>query len=312
MKEIDFSTKHHILIRNDDGSYQPMDEPYFRSEPIARDTWKIISDGDYSYLLAGDNEGMLVDTGCGCGNIREFCETLCGKPVRKVAITHDHFDHTANCCYFDLAYMSTEAAKTGTKPFPGPFDGIKFPNDYPKEVVGDGYIIDLGNREVEVFEIPDHSISSVAFLDKRERILFTGDELGRYEYKEVRSSVAQFARNMEKLAARRSEYDRCLGGAYLYDGKHIDALLACAKHILEGNEGYPYYAPDPKGPVLNPNPALRPTFVTLKDPEGLGRKVYARRLPQTLGDMYKPDDGHRFLMDYGGAKLVYDCRRIFE
>lgn len=42
------------MIENADGSQVPMDQPYFTSEQIAPDTWKIQNDGDYCYLLAGD------------------------------------------------------------------------------------------------------------------------------------------------------------------------------------------------------------------------------------------------------------------
>lgn len=41
------------MIENADGSQVPMDQPYFTSEQIAPDTWKIQNNGDYCYLLAG-------------------------------------------------------------------------------------------------------------------------------------------------------------------------------------------------------------------------------------------------------------------
>ena len=53
MEAIDFSSKHHILLEDEDGLRVPMDQPYFRATPIAPDTWRVLSDGDYSYLLAG-------------------------------------------------------------------------------------------------------------------------------------------------------------------------------------------------------------------------------------------------------------------
>ena len=67
---IDFSCKHGILIRNPDGSYSPMDEPFYQAEQIAPNTWKILSSGDFSYLVVGDREGISIDTGYGAGNIR--------------------------------------------------------------------------------------------------------------------------------------------------------------------------------------------------------------------------------------------------
>ena len=60
---IDFSCKHDILIKNPDGSYTPMDEPYFEVEQIDDKTWKVLSSGDYCYIIAGDGEAMAFDTG---------------------------------------------------------------------------------------------------------------------------------------------------------------------------------------------------------------------------------------------------------
>lgn len=82
MAYFDFSCKHDIMIENPDGTLSPMDEPFFQSELIAPNTWKILSDGDFQYLLAGDGEALVIDTGYGAGNLREYCEKLCGMPVR--------------------------------------------------------------------------------------------------------------------------------------------------------------------------------------------------------------------------------------
>lgn len=74
MKELDWSCKENILIKGFDGRLIPMSEPYFESRQIAPGTWQILSSGDYSYLLAGEGQGLLIDSGYGAGNIREYCE----------------------------------------------------------------------------------------------------------------------------------------------------------------------------------------------------------------------------------------------
>ena len=100
---IDFSCKHDILIRNKDGSYTPMDEPYFENEQINEDTWKVLSSGDYCYIIKGDGEAFALDCGYGAGNIRSYMEQVAGVPVPAVINSHDHFDHTACNAYFDRA-----------------------------------------------------------------------------------------------------------------------------------------------------------------------------------------------------------------
>src|SRR6516225_9724785 len=111
VKSIDFSSKHNVLIKSEDGTLTPMDVPFRKATLIAPGTWQIESDGDYQYLIEGDNEALAIDSGYGAGNIREYMQTLTKKPVRYVANTHHHFDHTANNAYFDRAYMSAYTQK---------------------------------------------------------------------------------------------------------------------------------------------------------------------------------------------------------
>ena len=129
-KTIDFSCKNNILLEDEQGMRVPMSVPYYRAKEIAPDTWQILSDGDFSYLLAGEEgDALLIDTGYGAGNIREYCESLCGRRVSRAVNTHHHFDHTALNCYFDLVYMAPESVDLAAVPYPS-FDGIAFPRDY--------------------------------------------------------------------------------------------------------------------------------------------------------------------------------------
>ena len=296
-KAIDFSSKHDILIRNEDGSLTPMDAPYFKSTLVAPGTWQILSDGDYSYLVEGDNEALVIDSGYGAGNIREYCQTLTNKPVRNIANTHDHFDHTANNSYFERAYMSEETKKKATIPFPS-FEGIHFPRDYPVEVIGDGYKFQLGNRELEVYEIPNHASGSLAFLDRRERILFSGDEIMLRGIR-LNCSVAQFERNMRKIASRRSEYDRLCAGSDILDASLVDKYLANAQYILAGHEGEPANAQ--RRPVAVPADSSGPVIYNRRSPRTPDR-------PRNLGEVN--ENGRK--MTYADCDITYDIRRIKE
>lgn len=248
VKEIDFSCKHDILIENEDGSRQPMDVPFFQSEKIAPGTWKNVSDGDYFYLVEGDEEALVIDSGYGCGNVREYCQSLTEKPVRYIANTHDHFDHTANNVYFDCAFMAAESVPLATRPFPS-FAGIDFPRDYKIEVIDEGYVFHLGNRDLEVFKMPDHAVGSLLFLDRKERLLFAGDELGMPMGKPLNGSVERFAGYLETLMAHRDEFDIICAGGGLVDGSIVEKYLENMKYILEGNEGAPF--PGEHFPPLN-------------------------------------------------------------
>lgn len=298
MKQIDFSSKHNIFLQDEDGNIVPMDEPYFRAKLVTPGTWRILSDGDYSYMIEGDDEAFMIDSGYGAGNIREFCQTLTEKPLRRIANTHHHFDHTANNTYFECAYMSPETQPLASIPFPS-FDGVMFPRDYPVVIVDEGDIIPLKGHDLEVFRISDHTDGGLAFLDRKSRILFVGDELGMPMGKPLNGSVERWARYMENLLTHRNEFDILCGGAGINDACLIEKNLENARYILAGHEG-----------KLEP-PHPFPDFSTI---DSKGRTIWKRRFPHP-GDGPKDwsaDQEFKRTMEYSNYKIIYDIRKIYE
>ena len=291
---IDFSCKHDILIKNPDGSFSRMDEPFFEAELIAPNTWKILSSGDFSYLVVGEDEGVSIDTGYGAGNIREYLQTLTDKPVRNVINTHHHFDHTASNGYFEKALMHPNAFEYATIPYAS-FEGIDFPRDYEFVAVQNGDTYELGNRTLEFFWIPDHTPDGIAILDCKERIFFIGDELMPMPMgKTLKVPLKTFYGYMEMFMAHRHEYDRVFSGGGLFDIDYIERYHACAKAILEGNYGVPHEAKKGGPPMMPPGPN--------------GELVYDRRMPH-FGDGGAGKDapaGNLYCLEYAGVKIVYD------
>lgn len=293
---IDFSCKHDIWLEDEDGSLQRMDQPFFRAWPIAPGTWQILSDGDFSYMIEGEDEALFIDSGYGAGNIRAFAQGLTDKPLSRICNTHDHFDHTANNSYFDLAYMSRETRELATRPFPS-FSGIDFPRDYPVKEVTDGDVIPLRGRDLRVFFIPDHAVGSLAFLDERARILFSGDEFMAHG-KALHGSVAHWAQMLEKFMPFRDQFDHlCAGAGPMMDASIVDNQLACARHILAGNEG---------------ERAQPGRFPGEERVDAEGRRIWKRRIPH-------PGDGpadinrdieYKRVMRFAGTSITYDVRHI--
>jgi len=188
-----------------------MPETIFRAKVLCRNTWLIHGDGCTSYLVVGDNVGVVIDTGFATENIQEFAQTLTEIPVTIAANTHGHFDHTGGNGWFERAYMSINALEIAKVPYPSKRK-LDYPLDYLVTIVGEGDQIDLGNRVLKVFEIPAHAPSSIAFLDAKERILFSGDEVAKgvmlyWQQTEPQPTVEQHARNMEKLMVHRNEFN---------------------------------------------------------------------------------------------------------
>ncbi len=217
-----------------------MSHTIFHSRPLCTNTWLIQGDGCSSYLVVGDERGVLIDTGFAIENIQAFAQTLTDKPVRWAANTHGHFDHTGGNGWFERAYMSAKALEIAKTPYPSK-EAFKYPLDYLVTVVGDGDKIELGNRALEVFEIPAHAPSSIAFLDRKERVLFTGDEVAHFVMlywmqEEPQPTIEQHAQNMEKLLKHRQEFDFiCSGhGAELEDASLVEDYLEHDRRIMAG------------------------------------------------------------------------------
>lgn len=294
---IDFSCKHDVLLEDHEGRKLPMDVPFYTSKKIAPGTWQIQSDGDYIYLVEGEQEALVIDSGYGCGNLRAYCQSLTDKPVKRIVNTHDHFDHTANNSYFDCAYMSKETKALATIPFPS-FEGITFPRDYPAEIIDEGYVFDLGGRHLETFKIPDHAVGSLAFLDDKEGILFCGDELCMPFGKALNGSVEHVHKLLMKLWNRKEEIKILYGGPGKGETAIIGKLLENMEYIMAGHEGE-------KMPLEE------------KQLEKIAESapvVYQRWMPHPP-DRHHDDPAeviYKRMMDYAGIKVIYDCRKIKE
>lgn len=294
MKAVDFSAKHNVMIRHKDGVMTTMDTPYYETTKIGENTWMILSSGDYHYLLAGEGEGIAIDTGYGAGNLRAYLEGLCGAPVRRVVNTHSHFDHCANNGYFDLAYMGKEALPLAGEPYPS-FKGVVFPRDYEKKAVGDGDILPLAGRDLEIIRIGDHTQDGIAILDRRERRLFTGDEI-MPGMKALRGTVEGWHRSLQRLLAHRDEFDTLWGGAGELDANLVAIYGEAAERILAGR---------PSDPAIEEGP--RPQLC--EEYDGEGRLVYDCHSPHPedvpKGGFAKGDENR---VDYfwKGFRFSYD------
>jgi glyoxylase-like metal-dependent hydrolase (beta-lactamase superfamily II) len=237
-----------------------MSDTIFRSKPICTNTWLIQGDGCTSYLVVGEERGVVIDTGYATENIQAYGQTLTDKPVIWAANTHGHFDHTGGNGWFERAYMSAKALEVAKTPYPSKAS-LNYPLDYLVTIVGDGDRIDLGDRDLEVFEIPAHAPSSIAFLDRKERILFSGDEVAGgvmlyWQQNEPQPTIEQHAKNLEKLMKHRQEFDFICSGHSegLEDASLIDVLLEHDRQILSGQlQGEPI-VPSSDGSKGGPDP----------------------------------------------------------
>jgi glyoxylase-like metal-dependent hydrolase (beta-lactamase superfamily II) len=150
--------------------------------------------GANMWLVAGRDHNLLVDSGFGLASLRQNIPELTGKPVIAVA-THSHCDHIGGFHEFSdirihgaeadilrnptientvaKGYM-TEAMFEGAPPKGFDPAAIGFEAVDPG-LLGDGDVIDLGDRIFEVVHIPGHSPGCIGLFEQSSGILFSGD-----------------------------------------------------------------------------------------------------------------------------------------
>lgn len=263
----------------------------FTSKLLQKDTWAIFNHGATAYLVAGEREGGMIDTGDAPEDLRAYAESLCGKPVRIALNTHGHFDHTGGNGYFRVAFMGPLAAKIAKTPNGGQ-DIEKYPLDYEIVPVTDGFTLDLGDRVIEAIRMDGHSPDCIAWLDHGGRLMFTGDNLMpgvplKYKCVDPQPSMLLYAMSMAKLMARRDEFDHCCGGhtEELLPGDMVNHALAAAIRALDGEtDGEPPRLPKErsprdagdKGPDFSKHDPAAQGFVKYKDVGLMFDKRYLR------------------------------------
>ena len=159
--------------------------------------------------VPGRDRDLIVDTGSGLSPLREAIAELIDKPVVAVA-THIHYDHVGGLHEFSERLMHRiEAPRMNpyrefhplrASEFPASFreylQGIQDdllvdalpregwrPEDYliepttPTLNLGDGDIVDLGDRAFEVMHLPGHSQGSIGLWEHGSGVLFSGDAI---------------------------------------------------------------------------------------------------------------------------------------
>lgn len=99
--------------------------------------------------------------------------------------SHFHFDHNQNISEFDqiafpdIPLLRQRVSEDNVYPFSAE---DLFYRDFPSQVIVDEWLplntdIDLGNRIIQLINIPGHTLESIAIVDKTNKMVFLGDYL---------------------------------------------------------------------------------------------------------------------------------------
>lgn len=221
-------------------------ESFFAYRPIAPNTWcfntcfqttPVSSD---AFLLWGNSKAVMIDCGMSKLNLKTYIDqlSLTDKPIIGVIDTHSHFDHTACNGLFGRAFMHPKAEAGATSGTGSEF----YPAGYPITYLHEGDVIDLGNRVLEIFEIPAHDPGSIAILDRTNRILFTGDELESGWVKlnlncsdtKPGQTIRKHIENMKRLKAMSDRFDMICPSHHgnPISKEIIDHFIVCGAMLL--------------------------------------------------------------------------------
>jgi glyoxylase-like metal-dependent hydrolase (beta-lactamase superfamily II) len=173
-------------------------EPWFEVYKVVPGVFAIYephqAEETISYLIVGNKQALLFDTGMSIGNIRGVVSRLTSRPV-VVLNSHTHNDHVGDNWRFPFVYgMDTAFTRTNAKgsrtdaqaeiapdqicgELPKGFNPKTYATKPWKisRFVHDGFKINLGGRTLEILSTPGHTPDAISLIDRANGLLFTGD-----------------------------------------------------------------------------------------------------------------------------------------
>lgn len=144
-----------------------------------------------TYIIWDDTkECAIIDPGCFYeGESERLAEFISDNnlKVKLLLNTHLHFDHVFGNLFVEKTYGIQAKANDADNPwienisqrlsaFGLHYNGAVNPI-LPENVLREGDVMEFGNTKLHVLHIPGHSPGSLVFLNKEEKILFSGDVL---------------------------------------------------------------------------------------------------------------------------------------
>ena len=172
---------------------------YFECQTITEHVKRILLPGDvFAYLAEGEEKAVLIDTGCGLGDLRSYVKSLTDKPI-TVLLTQGHLDHAPGAVQFEKVYMSPldldiynahHVINRRVEYLNGTSSAGKYNMDdlLPEKDLKnfiplyDGIIIDLGNYHIKGFSCGGHTPGSFVFLLQEDRLLLLGDACNSFTF----------------------------------------------------------------------------------------------------------------------------------
>jgi len=185
MKQIYYYTLILFIISTGCGN---IEKDWFSVEKLDNRTYIITepnsSQENSSYLIIGDKEAILFDSGTGENKgerITRVTDSLTNSRL-TLLLSHFHFDHIGNVDEFsiigipEISFLKNKLTidsvlhLTNKETLSESANSLKISKIFPV-----GKEIDLGNRKIIILHTPGHSQESISIIDNESGYVFTGD-----------------------------------------------------------------------------------------------------------------------------------------
>lgn len=195
---------------------------------INQNSWRIEDGHVRFFLFCGTKKAALIDTGMNRPDAKEIARQLTSLPLILIN-THADPDHISGNGAFDEFYMSP-AEEENYRAHGG--QGRLIP-------VREGDVIELGDRPLTVIDIPGHTPGSIAVLDRKNRILISGDSVqdGNIFMFGPHRDLKRYIESLRHLREYDGLYDEiyAMHGSFPVGPELVGKLIGGAGEILAGN-----------------------------------------------------------------------------
>lgn len=227
---------------------------WFNSKKIAEKVWVIDDHGaDYFYLVEGKDSALLIDNGLGVANVRDYVSSLTKLPL-IVVNTHGHPDHAGANYQFPIVYAGlSDIEQINNLNNPKQLRNRNKDSQVPKDIlfedtinlkptlmrsVEEGYVFNLGERQIEVIHVPGHTSGSICLLDRKNKLLFSGDNNNTiaWLFLENCEPLEVYLQSLKKLNRMNDAFNTLFPGhGEPLDKTFIEEEVKCVESILEGS-----------------------------------------------------------------------------
>jgi hydroxyacylglutathione hydrolase len=228
---LSFAITSSIFAQQTDSCYKAYKE--------ADKVWRIVENNTVNiYLVEGKDTALIIDTGYGTGDLKAYVKTLTKLPL-IIVNTRGHGDHVGGDSQFSKIYIHPRDFEMINSKFKKGYgtEGIANTDSMTLVSVEEGYIFDLGERKLEVIEVPGHTHGSICLLDSVNKILFAGDNTNAIVWLFLKDCypLEVYLRSLQKVHKHIDEFDIIMPGHNTpLDRTFIKEQIACVESILDG------------------------------------------------------------------------------